>query len=69
MKVVEIVPRRRIPLYGTLVAKEEAIRKGGRGTYVRVGQKRRDAARKSFAFMNCSEANIFAAPKTRSFSI
>ena len=32
MKVVEIVPRRRIPLYGTLVAKEEAIRKGGRGT-------------------------------------
>src|SRR5262249_45263514 len=45
MKVVEIVPRRRIPLYGTLVAKEEAIRKGGRGTYVRVGRKRRDAAR------------------------
>jgi hypothetical protein len=45
MKVVEIVPRRRIPLYGTLVAKEEAIHKGGRGTYVRVGRKQRDAAR------------------------
>jgi hypothetical protein len=45
MKVVEIVPRERTRLYGTLVAKEEAIRKGGRGTYVRVGRKRRDAAR------------------------
>jgi hypothetical protein len=45
MKVVEIVPRERTRLYGALVAKEEAIRKGGRGTYVRVGRKRRDAAR------------------------
>ena len=45
MKVVEIVPRERTRLYEALVAKEEAIRKGGRGTYVRVGRKRRDAAR------------------------
>ena len=37
MKVVEIVPRERTRLYGMLVAKEAAIRKGGRGTYVRVG--------------------------------
>ena len=45
MKVVEIVPRDQTRLYGALVAKEEAIRKGGRGTYIRVGRKRRDAAR------------------------
>lgn len=45
MKVVEIVPRERTRLYGALVAKEEAIRKGGRGTYIRVGRKRRDATR------------------------
>jgi hypothetical protein len=45
MKVVEIVPRHRTRLYNMLVAKEEAIRKGGRGTYVRVGRKLRDSAR------------------------
>ena len=45
MKVVEIVPRERTRLFGTLVAKEAAIRKGGRGTYVRVGRKTQDAAR------------------------
>ena len=45
MKVVEIVPRQRRRLYATLVAKEEAIRKRGRGTYVRAGRKRRDVAR------------------------
>ena len=45
MKVVEIVPRQRTRLYATLVAKEEAIRKGGRGSYVRTGRKRRDSAR------------------------
>src|SRR5262245_320139 len=45
MKVVEIVPRARTRLYGMLVAKEAAIRQGGRGTYVRVGRKRKDAAR------------------------
>ena len=45
MKVVEIVPRERTRLYGMLVAKEAAIRKGGRGTYVRVGRKTKDATR------------------------
>jgi hypothetical protein len=45
MKIVEIVPRERTRLYGTLVAKEAAIRKSGRGTYVRVGRKTQDAAR------------------------
>ena len=45
MKVVEIVPRERTRLYGMLVAKEAAIRKGGRGTYVRVGRKTKYATR------------------------
>jgi hypothetical protein len=45
MKIVEIVPRARARLYGTLVAKEAAIRKSGRGTYVRVGRKTQAAAR------------------------
>ena len=45
MKLVEIVPRERARLYGTLVAREAAIRKKGRGTYMRVGRKTSDAAR------------------------
>jgi hypothetical protein len=45
MKIIEIVPRARKHLYGTLVAKEAAIRKSGRGTYVRVGRKSQRAAR------------------------
>jgi hypothetical protein len=45
MKIVEIVPRERARLYGTLVAREAAIRKKGRGTYMRVGRKTSDAAR------------------------
>lgn len=45
MKVVEIVPRERTRLYGMLVAKEAAIRKNKRGTYIRVGPKTRDRAR------------------------
>jgi hypothetical protein len=45
MKTVEIVPRARARLYGTLVAKEAAIRKRGRGTYVRVGRKTQDSTR------------------------
>ena len=45
MKVVEIVPRERNRLYGTLVAKQAEIHKNKRGTYVRVGHKRRDATR------------------------
>jgi hypothetical protein len=39
MKIVTIVPRPRARLYGTLVAKEAAIRAKGRGTYIRVGRK------------------------------
>jgi hypothetical protein len=45
VKIVEIVPRERARLYGTLVAKEAAIRKKGRGTYMRVGRKTSDRAR------------------------
>ncbi|HXW26829.1 MAG TPA: hypothetical protein VEK73_18955 [Xanthobacteraceae bacterium] len=45
MKLVEIVPRQRTRLYGVLVAKEAAIRKNGRGTYVRVGRKTQDHSR------------------------
>src|SRR5262249_32543931 len=45
MKIAEIVPRARARLYGTLVAKEAAIRKSGRGTYMRVGRKSQHAAR------------------------
>ena len=45
MKTVEIVPRERARLYGTLVAREAAIRKKGRGTYMRVGRKTSDRAR------------------------
>ena len=45
MKVVEIVPRERTRLYGALVAKEAAIQKSGRGTYVRSGRKTHDSAR------------------------
>jgi hypothetical protein len=45
MKLVEIVPRQHTRLYGVLVAKEAAIRKNGRGTYVRVGPKTQNRAR------------------------
>jgi hypothetical protein len=45
MKLVEIVPRPRTRLYGALVAKEAAIRKNGKGTYVRVGRKTQDHSR------------------------
>jgi hypothetical protein len=45
MKVVEILARDRTNLYATLVAKEAAIRKGGRGTYIRVGRRSQSSAR------------------------
>src|SRR5262249_61674706 len=45
MKIVEIVPHQRARLYAMLVAKEEAIRKNGRGTYTRVGRKSGSSAR------------------------
>ena len=45
MKIVEIVPRPRARLFGRLVEKEEAIRRNGRGTYMRVGRKSGTRAR------------------------
>ena len=45
MKVVEILPREHARLFQNLVAKEAAIRKKGRGTYVRVGRKTHDSTR------------------------
>lgn len=45
MKILEIVPRPRARLFGTLVDKEAAIQKNGRGTYIRVGRKSGSSAR------------------------
>src|SRR5262245_43121016 len=45
MTLVAILPSALALLDGTLVYKEAAIRKGGRGTYVRVGRKSQNAAR------------------------
>jgi hypothetical protein len=45
MKIVEITPRARARLFGTLTDKQAAIRKNGRGTYERVGRKSASAAR------------------------
>jgi hypothetical protein len=39
MKTVEIAPRKKAPLYRTLVNREAAIRQGARGTFVRTGPK------------------------------
>jgi len=45
MKIVEITPRSRAHLFGTLVDKEAAIRRNGKGTYERVGRKSNSSAR------------------------
>jgi hypothetical protein len=45
VKILEIVPRPRARLFGTLVDKEAAIQKNGRGTYIRVGRKSGSSAR------------------------
>ena len=45
MKTLEIVPRPRARLFGTLVDKEAAIQRNGRGTYIRVGRKSSSSAR------------------------
>ena len=45
MKILEITPRARARLFGTLTDKQAAIRKNGRGTYERVGRKSASAAR------------------------
>ena len=44
MKIVEIIPRQRSALYGTLVKREAAIQKNGRGTFVRKGPARQRSA-------------------------
>jgi hypothetical protein len=45
VKILEITPRPRAHLFGMLVAKEAAIRRNGRGTYVQVGRKSNSSAR------------------------
>src|SRR5262245_39697230 len=45
MKIVEIVPRHRTHLYDSLVEREAAIRRAGRGTYTRIGRKVRGSTR------------------------
>src|SRR5205807_1571643 len=44
MKIVEITPREKSPIYGGLVKREAAIRKNGRGTFSRRGPARSGAA-------------------------
>ena len=44
MKTVEITPRDKSTIYSGLVKKEAAIRKNGRGTFVRKGPMRSSAA-------------------------
>jgi hypothetical protein len=44
MKTVEITPRERTALYGTLVKREAAIRRNGRGTFARRGPARKRSA-------------------------
>jgi hypothetical protein len=44
MKTVEITPRERSALYGTLIKREAAIRKNGRGTFARKGPARQTSA-------------------------
>ncbi len=45
MKVLQIVPRGRTPLYGAMVRKQAEIRRGGRGTFSRAGTGTRNGAR------------------------
>jgi hypothetical protein len=44
MKLVEITPREKSPIYSALVKREAAIRKNGRGTFSRKGPVRAGAA-------------------------
>ena len=44
MKIVEITPRRKVPLYGALIRREADIRSKGRGTFARQGRKRARSA-------------------------
>ena len=40
MKIVEIAPRRKLPIYAALVKRQAEIRKNGRGTFSRKGRVR-----------------------------
>jgi len=43
MKIVEIAPRRKLPIYAALVKREAEIRRNGRGTFSRKGRVRAGA--------------------------
>jgi hypothetical protein len=45
VKLIQIVPRDDTRLYGAMVKKQAEIRKSGRGTFSRVGARKRNAAR------------------------
>jgi hypothetical protein len=45
MKTIQIVPRASMRLYGAITRRQAEIRKGGRGTFSRVGARRANAAR------------------------
>ncbi len=45
MKVVQIVPRGKVRLFGAIVKKEAAIRKNDRGTFYRAGRAKQNAAK------------------------
>jgi len=45
MKVVHIVPRGKVRLYGAIVKKEASIRKNGRGTFFRAGRATKSATK------------------------
>jgi len=45
MKMLQIVPRTHARLYGAMIKKQAEIRKAGRGTFLRAGARKRNAAR------------------------
>ena len=45
MKSLQIVPRGHTRLYGAMIKKQAAIRRGGRGTFSRAGARKRNSAR------------------------
>ena len=45
MKVVQIMPRGKVRLFGAIVKKEADIRKNDRGTFYRSGRKKQNEAR------------------------
>jgi hypothetical protein len=45
MKLLQIVPRGGTRLYGAMIKKQAEIRRSGRGTFFRAGERKRNAAR------------------------